>query len=201
MSKLDDLIKDFGQDLFSKQSEIAQKRSVQPFTYPEAGLDKTFNIVEPFEKIISEKLDAKGIILYKMTVFDYEENGNRTIVAGENVIKPLCADIINNDILLDSGLENMKGLAWDVETIQLKDFAKDEAGNVVKDKNGNPVYKRFHKFTFNPGRSSLAGKKLKHGIDIFADENTAKIEETAGGDGGVSSGVPTTANVPTNTGS
>lgn len=192
MSKLDDLIKDFGQDLFSKQSEIARKRSVQPFTYPEIGSDKTFNIVEPFEKIISEKLDAKGVVLYKMTVFDYEENGNRTIVAGDNVIKPLCADIINNDILLDSELENMKGLAWDVETIQLKDFAKDEVGNIIRDKNGNPVYKRFHKFTFNPTRSSLAGKKLKHGIDIFADDKTGEV----GGDGGVSSGVPTTANVP-----
>lgn len=167
MSRLDDLLNDFGKDLFSKESEAAQKRSVQPFKYPEVDRDKTFNIVEPFEKIISEKLEKKGTILYRMIIFDYEENGNRSVVAGENVIRPLCADIANNDILLDQDLENMKGLAWDVETIQLKDYAKDEAGNISRDKNGNPIFKRFHKFTFNPTKSSLAGKKLKQGIDPF----------------------------------
>lgn len=191
--------------LFDKESEVAQRKRDQwdRLPFPEPSIDPKnrntvkFMIYSPFEErkgSLTDK-DGKVLPLYALKVINFDGLSKQTIMSGESVVRSLVADIINNDILLDDDMNNISGLAYNVETIVMK----GDKNKVYNEEKKVWEQKRFHKFVLDKDKSLPEEDRNKDGVEKYIvymreQRKNEKEQETKDKEA-KDKGVPTEASV------
>ena len=132
-------------------------------------------IHSPFEErkgSLTDK-DGKVLPLYALRVVNMDRLSKETILSGESVVRSLIADIINNDILLDDDMNNISGLAYNVETVVMK----GEKNKVFNETTKIWEQKSFHKYVLDKDKSLPEEDRNKDGVEKYLTYMRAQRKE------------------------
>ncbi len=154
MSTYNDLIKDFGREIFSKESEHAQKamQDIERFQWPDPGVKIEVKVIKPMKKLLNnngqepKNKDGSPLKAYDLLVdvnrSGLAEDGTReSIRLYETDVKKIVGSLVVRNIQIDPDLNCLIGMKYELESVAPKTSGRNPYHKITwigKDDNTNP---------------------------------------------------------------